>query len=353
MSSIIASGPTQPRKTRVQNISPKLYQRAFDAVAGDIRAGTLAAGSRLNETGLAGRFGISRAPARQALAELENRGLIRKSAARGYEVLPLSGGSALGPDTSRLIGIDEQPEARLQFLPSWELIYPEIELEVVSRTSVTSWRINEVALAKAYDVSRTVARDVMARLQQRGIVQKDEKGRWYAPALTTKRIDDLYELRWVLEPLALEKAFPRLPAGLAERLAANVQTAHAATGTVEGEKLDTLEQELHVELLGHCGNQALMQALSLPQGLLVAHHFLYQATAALFETEPFLPEHLEVLHQLAAGNIVAAKVALIRHLQISRERAMMRIRSVASTMSPRDLPYLEPSSPSKPKSDIG
>jgi DNA-binding GntR family transcriptional regulator len=331
----------------VQNISPKLYQRAFDAVAGDIRGGRLGAGSRLSETGLAQRFGISRAPARQALSELESRGLVCKSPARGYEVLPFSSGSALEATTSCLIDAD-QPKARLQFLPSWELIYPEIELEVVSRTSLTSWRINEVALAKAYDVSRTVAREVMARLQQRGIVQKDEKGRWHAPALTTKRIDNLYELRWVLEPLALEKAAHQLPPGLAERLAANVQAAHSAPGTVEGEKLDALEQQLHVELLGYCGNDALMQALSLPQGLLVAHHFLYQATAALFETEPFLPEHLDVLDQLAAGHVLGAKAALTRHLQISRERAMMRIRSVARTMSPRDLPYLKPVNPPKP-----
>ncbi|TDK31359.1 GntR family transcriptional regulator [Rhizobium deserti] len=332
----------------MQNISPKLYRRAFDVLAGEISAGNLTSGSRLTESGLANRFGISRAPARLALSELESRGLVRKSAVRGYEVLALSGGPAFEATTSDRIGADQQFTARLQFLPSWELIYPEIELEVVSRTSLTSWRINEVALAKAYDVSRTVAREVMARLQQRGIVQKDEKGRWQAPALTTKRIDDLYELRWVLEPLALEKAFPQLPPGLASRLSANVQAAHSAFGTVAGEKLDALEQELHVELLSYCGNEALMQALSLPQGLLVAHHFLYQATSALFETEPFLPEHLDVLDHLAAGNIRAAKAALIRHLKISRERAMMRIHSVASTLSPRDLPYLEPASPSKP-----
>ena len=99
---------------------------------------------------------------------------------------------------------------------------------------------------------------------------------------------------------------------------------------------------MHVELLNHCGNDALMQAVSLPQALLVAHHFLYQATVGMFETEPFLTEHMEILDSLSAGNVPGAKAALVRHLQVSRERAMMRIRSVARTMSPRALPYLQP-----------
>jgi DNA-binding GntR family transcriptional regulator len=319
-------------------ISPKLYRRASDMLSEEIRSGAIAAGVRLSETGVAQRFGISRAPARQALAELERRGLIRRTETRGYDVLASEKGSVPADELSS-IGALEQ--AKFQFLPSWELIYREIEMEIVSRTSLASWRINEAILAKSYGVSRTVARDVVARLQQRGIVQKDLKGRWYAPALTTTHIDELYELRWVLEPLALEKAYPRLPVGILPRLSNAVEAAMASAEVIDGDALDALEQELHVELLGHCGNQALMQAINLPQALLVAHHFLYQSASELIETEPFLPEHLDVLERLSAGNVPAAKEALVRHLQISRERAMMRIRAVAKTMSPRELPYLE------------
>ena len=68
-------------------IAPKLYQRARDALASDIAGGALPAGMRLTESGVAGRFGISRAPARQALAELQRLGLVRKAGARGYEVV--------------------------------------------------------------------------------------------------------------------------------------------------------------------------------------------------------------------------------------------------------------------------
>jgi DNA-binding GntR family transcriptional regulator len=331
---------------RTVGLSPKLYRRAFEVLAEEIVSGAITAGSKLAETGLAQRFGISRAPARQALAELERAGLVQKSQARGYEVLSPSGQSAAAG--RRPLEAMPLHSEKMQFLSSWELIYGEIEIELVSRTSLASWRINEAALAKTYDVSRTVARDVVARLQQRGIVRKDDSGRWYAPALTEKHIGELYELRWVLEPLALEKAFPLLPPNLLDRLLGNVEASMQTGAVIDGQRLDALEQELHVELLGYCDNQALMQAISLPQALLVAHHFLYQGTSALFETEPFLPEHLDVLQSLSAGDVASSTAALVRHLQVSRERAMLRIRAVASTMSPRDLPYLERLDPIRP-----
>lgn len=319
-------------------LAPKLYRRACDALAADIAGGLIASGTRLTETAVAERFGISRAPARQALVELERLGHVRKAEARGYDVIAPSGYPAPVADTQRRA--PEVDDPKIHFLPSWELLYPDVEIEIVSRTSLTGWRINEAMLAKHYGVSRTVARDVVARLQQRGIVQKDDKGRWYAPALTGKHIGELYELRWVLEPLALEKAVPRLPVGLLERMRANVVAAMAAV-EVDGETLDALEQELHVELLGHCGNDALMRAISLPQALLVAHHFLYRWTSELFDTEPFLPEHLDIIERLQEGTIEAAMAALVSHLKISRQRAMLRIQAVAEIIEPDELPYLE------------
>ena len=55
---------------------------------------------------------------------------------------------------------------------------------------------------------------MVGRLQQRGVVQKDERARWFAPALTPEHVGELYELRWLLEPAALARAGPNLPDGL-------------------------------------------------------------------------------------------------------------------------------------------
>jgi len=327
-------------KSATTGIAPRLYRRACDLLAADIANGVIVQGTRLTETMVANRFGISRAPARQALAELERLHLVRKTESRGYDVVAKNR-SVQQTGTADENSLPPADTMRMQPRSSWELIYDNIEIEIVSRTSIAAWRINEAMLAKHYGVSRTVARDVVARLQQRGIVHKDESGRWYAPALTAKHIDELYELRWILEPIALEKAVPTLPDGLLLSLRKNVADAIQSVDKIDGEMLDALEQQLHVELLGYCENASLMQAISLPQALLVAHHFLYHWTMELFDTEPFLPEHLAIFDSLLAGDIEGAKSALVRHLQISRSRAMKRITAVAEVISPDELPYLE------------
>jgi DNA-binding GntR family transcriptional regulator len=320
--------------------APRLFERAAALLAGQIASGALGEGSYLTELMVAERFGISRAPARRALGELAKGGLLKQAKGKGYVVL--SHGTVAAAAASAFAG---PPTAagepvRLTSSASWERIYDEIEDQVVARISLASWRINEARLARHYGVSRTVARDVVARLQQRGILRKDERSRWYAPALTPEHIGELYELRAILEPVALVKAADRLPDTLLPQMHARLETAVAA-GQIGGATLDALEEDLHVTLLGHCGNQTLMQAIMLPQSLLIAHRFLYRWTPRLFVSEPFLPEHFAIVECLGRGDAEAAASALKRHLDVSCERAIIRVDLIRREFDAENLPYME------------
>src|SRR5690606_35995874 len=105
-------------------------------------------------------------------------------------------------------------------------------------------------------------------------------------------IEELYEVRWLLEPTALIKAAPNVSPAFLAFMRSELEEAIDNAATIGGDVLDTLENQLHVRLLGHCRNETLMQAITLHQSLLVAHHFLYRWTPKLFASEPFLPEHL-------------------------------------------------------------
>ncbi len=333
---------------KASGATPRLYQRAFDILAGQIRDGAIAPGSSLRESAVAQQFGISRAPARRALEELARSGLLEKSAGRGYVVREVSGRrpTAKAPTTGTPAPTAPAAASRLQALSTWEKIYGEVEHAIVAHIAFAGWRLNEAKLARTYGVSRTVTRDVIGRLQQRGLLHKDDSARWVAPALTRAHVGELYELRWVLEPVALQKAAPRLPRGFLRGLRKHLEEAIDNASAITGATLDDLEEDIHVALLGHCGSAALMQAITLPQSLLVAHRFLYRETAHLFGTEPFLPEHLEVVERLEAGKVAAAAKALERHLRVSLDRAIERIDVIRREVTPSELPYLEQLGPS-------
>jgi DNA-binding GntR family transcriptional regulator len=300
-----------------------------------IGEGSLAAGTRLMESPLALELGVSRAPVRHALAVLTSEGILRRAKGRGFLV---EDRGLAAPATE----VATPPDGALTLQPTWQGIYEVVEKAIVERISVASWRIVEVDLARHFGVSRTVAREVMARLHQRGLVKRDDKGRWNAPALTADYISELYEMRWSLEPLALAKASHYVPHGILVRMNENLANAMLRADALSGGELDQLETELHVDFLGYCGNATLVEALRLYQSLLVAHTFLYAASSGQFATEPFLPEHARIVAHLLDGRVAEAAQAMEQHLRAARERAINRVETISRGLIVSELPYMRP-----------
>ncbi len=320
------------RKAERIGAAPRLHTRVLSILRRRIRDGGVARDARLLESPLARELGVSRAPVRQALIALEAEGLVRRSGGRGFLVEEVESTTSSGTDDHAAVTLDSRQ--------SWQPIYDTVEKAIVERISVASWRIVEVDLARHFGVSRTVAREVMARLHQRGLVKRDDKSRWSAPALTADYIAELYEMRWTLEPLALTKASEHAPRALLLRLHENIQGAAGRASALTGGELDALEAELHVELLGYCGNATLIEALRRYQSLLVAHTFLYAASSTQFPSEPFLPEHMKIVERLVASDVHGAAQALMQHLKAACERAIARVGIIARDLEVSDLSYM-------------
>lgn len=102
-------------------------------------------------------------------------------------------------------------------------------------------------MAEHYDVSRTVARDVLSRLQERGLVRKNQSSHWVAGPLTAKDIHELYELRSALEPLALRSVATHASRENLEACRESCNVAHPEDCAIE--LIDRIEFDLHESLL--------------------------------------------------------------------------------------------------------
>jgi DNA-binding GntR family transcriptional regulator len=312
--------------------APRLFEKVYLLLRERMNSGAIGDGTVLRESVIADELAISRAPVRRALERLQAEGLLAPHGAA--RVATITSQRPIAAATQFTVPQPLTSEA------SWERILIDVEAKVVARMSFGSWRLIESDLARHYGVSRTVAREVLARLQQRGIVKKDARSHWYVPGLGPEYMAELYELRWTLEPVALKNAAAVLPDGLAARCLANLDRAIANADTLDGPALDALETELHVQILGYCGNATLTEALRLYQSLLIAHSFLYRTAPRVFASEPFLPEHRAILAPLAAGHPEEAASALERHLRVSLDRAVTRVRLVKPLIILDDLSFL-------------
>jgi DNA-binding GntR family transcriptional regulator len=68
--------------------------------------------------------------------------------------------------------------------------------------------LQEVPLSERLGVSRTPVREAMARLASEGLLASDGRS-FTVPALTQADVDDIYELRFLIEPAAMQRVAAR------------------------------------------------------------------------------------------------------------------------------------------------
>ncbi|WP_231933956.1 GntR family transcriptional regulator [Bordetella bronchialis] len=314
--------------------------RAYELLKGMIDEGRLQAGERLLEAEVAKAFGISRSPARHALRLLCEDKLIRESAGRGYEVV---GRARAG---SRVQAIRPARRAVLEpmqilSVPQWERMYGELERELCTHMIFSGVRIVEERVAEHFAVSRTVVRDVLARMHSVGLVSKDALGHWVAPQVTPAKTHHLYELRWLLEPEALRQAAPHVPAGYVER--ARATAVDALDGFPrEGFDTDVVEHDLHVTLLSHCPNEDILHALARTRVLFVPTRYLFDPVLhiPLDLIEDALREHVHIYDLLLTRRPAQAAKALYDHLRHADDRWLKRFQGAAALKPSAMPPYL-------------
>ncbi len=305
-----------------------------------IESGALRRGVPLLEVQVAEQFRVSRAPVRKALGLLAEKGVIRKRSGRGYDIVERIGTARPDLQDPAEQGAYFIPGETDRRRPAWQNIYSAVERDLVSRQVFASVRINEQALADHFGVSRTVAREVLLRLQEVGIVDKDDRMRWVARKLTADHVFDLYEMRWILEPVALRKAVPNLPPGLLPRLREDLATALERYPRISVQKLDELEYDLHVDVLSYCRNRKIIQMLFQQRAIMISHHYIFDLYLSVPEEDPFIGEHLTIVDNIIAGDVDAAVDSLTAHLQASVTRALSRIETISPEKSPPAVPYI-------------
>lgn len=336
--------PPQPAMNKSETRQP-LYHEIYQILKRRILEGDLRPGTVLYVKAVAEACDVSRAPAEQALILLKNEELLANAPRRGYVVngLPCSGNAA-DEDLRRAGSGDLAAIAsdlgKTRPLPAWQRIYSEVEREVASHAVFGRHRVNENELARHYGVSRTVSHDVLVRLNNLGILEKDHQSRWAVLPLSRERIAHLYEVRRLLEPAAIAGAAPYL--ARADLLAARgrIDRALARYPALSVDELDDLEQDLHGHCLSACPNADLLALLRATQLLLVSNKHMLRAVTRLPNREPFLEEHRLVLDCLIEGRGDAAAEALLRHLQIAEANVQDRADTLRSSPPPPLPPYM-------------
>ncbi|HEY3948245.1 GntR family transcriptional regulator [Phenylobacterium sp.] len=170
-------------------------------------------------------------------------------------------------------------------------------------------RINEVRLSEALGVSRTPLREALNRLASEGALSQAPAIGYSVRPLSVAEVDQLYDIRPLLDPEALRLSGLPSPARLARLQALNRRFAAAR----DGETAIALDDEWHLALIEDCPNLVLVELI---QGFMLRTR---RYELALLRERPNLErstqDHDRVLAALERGDLAQACAALKTNMQ--------------------------------------
>jgi DNA-binding GntR family transcriptional regulator len=127
-------------------------------------------------------------------------------------------------------------------------------------------RLQEATLASELGVSRTPVREALARLESEGLVAADGRG-YVVPVLADEDVDEIYELRGLLEPAALSHVAGSIgDAGALAPLVAALRDAERAESRADAEAFIEANARFHATWHALIGNRRLLRAIDLCAG---------------------------------------------------------------------------------------
>ncbi|WP_447903463.1 GntR family transcriptional regulator [Pseudomonas serbica] len=317
------------------------YETIRNTLREAILSGEAISGLVLVEGPLADLFGTSRVPVRHALNLLHDEGLIRRFDGRGFLIDPdgTCETPLRVPVTRKLLGLEPQ-EDLIDYRPLGERIYDHLAETVIRFMVFGHYRIDEQSAAEELNVSRSVVREALMRLRDKGLVEKEPYAQWLAGPLTAQAVKQDYELRMLLEPDALRQGVGQVSRPELEAMLERIINAQNAGRSVQRSDIEQLEKDLHVTCLAGVNNTRMAAVIRQCQIPMNVGRVLHEALQTSND-EAMLVEHRLIFESLLHGTIESACSCLRDHISKARERTLQRLKVLSVLPEPEAPGYLE------------
>lgn len=202
-------------------------------------------------------------------------------------------------------------------------VYETLKMMIMDRDIEPDSKINMGRLAASMEISSTPVREALARLEGDGLVIKRPLvGYTAAPLLDARGVDELYELRLLLEPAAAGWAATRIGKDGVADLRRQVGDARAASRSVSGDDYKSYRQfadfdrRLHEAIAHAAGHRLLLQTIQ----RLHPHAQLYRLYFRPGLDRKTIAEHASIVRAIERGEADQAVQAMTEHLSRSHDR---------------------------------
>lgn len=191
-----------------------------------------------------------------------------------------------------------------------EALYSRLKEMTVTFGIRPGERINEVALARQLDASRTPLREALNRLVAEQLIDFQPGKGFFCRDLDPDTVFQLYEMREVLECAAVRRACERASDTQLSALREGPFTQGLAyVGKTIGE-VTLLDESFHLAIAAMTGNDELVRQLTLVNERIRFIRWIDMSTRVVATKG----EHKAILHALEARNADAAEALMRQHI---------------------------------------
>jgi DNA-binding GntR family transcriptional regulator len=178
---------------------------------------------------------------------------------------------------------------------------------------VSNQRLVEADLSERFGASRAAVRTALVQLSSEGLVERVQNRGARVRAVSLAEAIEITEVRMALEGLCAAKAAQRLTDDDRDRLREIGEAMRAAVTSGDLLGYSELNRRLHGLVRALAGQATAGAILERLRGQNVRHQF----QLAMHPGRPAvsLPQHLEIIEALCAGDSDAAEAAMRRHIR--------------------------------------
>ena len=208
-----------------------------------------------------------------------------------------------------------------------EAAYQHLKQLILEATLPPGDTIYEPQLAKAFGISRTPIREAMIRLNQEGWLQSARGTGYVVRQLTRSEIDDIYEMRMMLEQRAILQFASRISDEQIENLKTDLEQGEAKVAEGNYDLFLSINRELHQEFVVSCENEILKTALT-NLGERMYRIRKFTGTDKNRHIGGAMQEQRAIADALIKRDADAAGQALITHLEAARSRILAQLEAL-------------------------
>lgn len=198
-----------------------------------------------------------------------------------------------------------------------EEVFEIIRADIMSLRIPPDSRISIDHLARELGVSQTPIREALSMLEAMGLVTRRRfAGYCSAPQLNTRQLNELFEVRLLLEPYAARRAAECMSAEQLDQIRELARSMEPGDSRTSYDRFAVQDSQLHDLIAAASGNPLIQDAL----GRLHTHLHIFRLRFHDEVTTEACAEHAVLIDALSRRDGAAAEAAMRRHIEKSYDR---------------------------------